>query len=84
MLVHSTEVLLWQPSYSLPDQSLLAWDGAWLAVPGVVPSLVLELARSQLKSLLGVASPGSSGLEEEEAQLELASELYPDGVDERP
>jgi len=82
--VDSTEVPLWP--HSLPSHlaSLPASDGAPWAAPGVVPWLVLELARSQLKSLLVEASPAfSASVVEEEAEEESWEQLRAD-VDGRP
>lgn len=81
---NSTEVLLWEHSYNSPGRSSLSWEGERWAEPAAVPSLVLELALSQLRSLLEAASQDSLASEEEEAPRELASELYPDDVEERP
>ena len=59
---------MWPHSSSWQDKYSLASDGELLAVPGVVPSLVLELARWQLNSLLGVDFPVSKAVEEVERQ----------------
>jgi len=55
---------LWPHSYNSQDKSLVAWEGERWAGPAVVPSLVLELALSQLRSLLAEVSPASSDWEE--------------------
>lgn len=75
---------MWPHSYNSHVKSLLAWDGELWAAPDVVPSLVLELARSQLRSLLAEAYQASlvSEVEEEDALRLEARHL--DVVDERP
>lgn len=75
---------MWQHYSSSPDKSLLAWDGQLLAVPGVVPCLVLELARWQLKSLLAEASPASLASEVEEEDALPLEARHLDVVDGRP
>ncbi len=51
---------MWPHSYNSHDKSLANWEGEHWADPGAVPSLVLELALSQLRNLLGVDSQDSS------------------------
>jgi len=75
---------VWEHSYNSLDKSSRNWEGEPWAVPGVVPSLVLELALSQLRSLLGEGSPDSLASAEAVEQVALAAELYPDGEEERP
>jgi len=75
---------LWAHSSNLLEQSSRDWDGELWAAPGVVPSLVLELAHLQLRSLLGVGSLASSASAEAEAELPADSELYLEDEDARP
>ncbi len=71
-------------SSNLQDKCLLAWEGELWAGPGVVPSLVLELALSQLRSLLAaVYQDSSASAAEEEDALPLEAR-HLDVVDGRP
>jgi len=72
---------LWQHSCNSLNGSCSNWEGEHWAGPGVVPSLVAELALLQLRQLLGVDSPDSSDLGEMEVE---AVAPRPDDVDERP
>jgi len=74
----------WPHSFNSQDQSWLAWDGEHWAAPGVVPSLVLELALSQLRSLLAEASRVSSVWAAEAVAAEADSELRHEDDAERP
>lgn len=74
---------MWQHSSRSQLESLQASDGERWAAPGDVPWLVLELARSQLRSLLEEGFQASSGSEEEEALLQALADPDVAGV-ERP
>jgi len=71
---------VWQHSSHSQLESLQASDGEPWAAPGGVPWLVLELARSQLRSLLEEVSQASSASGVEVAEAWLALE-EPDDAD---
>jgi len=72
---------VWPHSYSSQEQSSLASDGEHWAGPAVVPSLVLELARSLLKNLLEEAFQDSSEWEAVEEEAPASWEVHvEDGV----
>jgi len=72
---------LWQHSCNSLNGSCSNWGGEHWAGPGVVPSLVAELALSQLRQLLGVDSQVSSAWGETAEEAE-AFPLV--DADERP
>lgn len=47
---------MWPHSYNSPDRSYRNWEGERWVDPGAEPLLVLELALSQLRNLLGEVS----------------------------
>ncbi len=57
------------------DKSSLSWEGEHWAGPDVVPSLVLELALSQLRNLLVAGFQASSALEVAVAEVEYSEDL---------
>ncbi len=74
---------MWPHSFNSNDKSLRNWEGECWAGPAVVPSLVAELALSQLRSLVVEGSQASLALAEVAEVAVSSAELHPEGAEER-
>jgi len=72
---------VWPHSYNSHGKSLVNWEGEPWADPAVVPSLVQELALSQLRNLLAGVSQVSLALA---VVAEESPEWPPEDVEEKP
>lgn len=75
---------MWPHSLPLPLESLPALEPGWGVELVVAPYLVVQLARSQLRSLLVAASQDSSGSEAVAEVVEPLEGFGLDGDVERP
>lgn len=75
---------MWQHSLHSPDKSFRNWEGEPWADPGVVPSLVQELALLQLRSLLVAGFQDSSELGAVGVEVASSVELLHEDAEERP
>lgn len=81
--VHAEEVRPWEPYFNSRGKSFVNWEGELWAGPGVVPSLVQELALSLLRSLLVEDSQASLALAAVEAEAVADSLVRLEDVEER-